>query len=107
MDPDEGLLRPQIRPVAELTPDNLRRLLEDMDSGPGLYTSADLYRWYVGMAKEAKLEPVSHRRFGGVLRELGYQSKHQRVNGVISRCWFISKRAFRGGASPGDPGTVR
>lgn len=97
---DDTMLRPQVRPVAELTPDNLRRLLEDMDSGPGLYTSADLYRWYANMAGEADLAPVTRRKFGAVLRELGYKPRQARVNGKISRCWFITRRAFRGGASP-------
>lgn len=98
-------LQPQLRPVADLTPDNLRILMEDMGTGPGWYTSGDLYRWYESMARQDKLQPVSQRKFGGVLRELGYKSARRRVDGVPARCWFITKRALRGGAFPGDKGT--
>jgi hypothetical protein len=88
-------LQPQVRPIADLTPENLRALLLDMGSGPGWYASAALYRWYVGMAQEEKLEPVSQRAFGGTLRALGYRSATRRVGGKNTRCWFLPKSALR------------
>jgi hypothetical protein len=97
-------LAPQIRLIADLTPANLRVLMEDMGTGPGWYTSVDLYRWYESMAREDKMEPVSQRKFGAVLRELGYKSAIRRVDGKSARSWFITRRALRGGARPGDRG---
>lgn len=82
------------RKLAELTPENLKILIQDI-GGPGYYASADLYRWYVGMAKEGDMEPVSQRKFGGVLRELGYRSVVRRVEGKPTRCWFITRKAVR------------
>jgi hypothetical protein len=94
----ERTLRP--RPIADLTPENLRTIVEDI-GGPGWYTSAALYAWYVGMCQEEKLEPVTHRKFGGVLRELGYKTSIRRVAGKHSRCWFITRRALREGEPRG------
>ena len=94
---DTGL---QPRRLADLTPENLRRLMEDMGTGPGWYPSADLYRWYVGMCREDGLEPVTQRKFGAVLRDLEYKSATRRVDGKHARCWFISNRALRGEGSP-------
>lgn len=93
----QGLLP---RRLADLTPENLKRLIEDMDRGPGWYASGDLYRWYVGMCQEDDLEPVTHRKFGAVLRDLGYRSDIRRVDGKHTRSWFISKRALRGEGAP-------
>jgi Cdc6-like AAA superfamily ATPase len=90
----------QPRRLADLTPENLRRLMEDIGRGPGWYASADLYRWYVGMCEEDKLEPVTQRKFGGVLRELKYRSAVRRVDGKHTRCWYISNRALRGEGAP-------
>src|ERR1041385_5752413 len=80
--------------VADLTPENLKILIEDI-GGPGWYASADLYRWYAGMAESAGLEPVTHRKFGGVLREMGFQSKIRVLHGKHTRCWLITSRALR------------
>ena len=82
------------RKLADLTPENLRALIEDI-GGPGTYTSAELYRWYVAMAKEDDLEPVTHRKFGGVLTELGYKRLTRVIDGHRVRCWFITRRATR------------
>jgi hypothetical protein len=90
----DGLLAP--RPLAELTAENLKRLMEDKGAGAGWYASADLYTWYVGMCEEDELAPVSAKKFGMVLRELGYRRVNQRVEGVMTRGWFISNRALRG-----------
>lgn len=84
------------RKVADLTPENLRRVVEDMGQGPGWYASADLYRWYAGMCAEDDLNPVTKRKFGAVLKELNYRSGTRRVAGKNTRCWFISNRALRG-----------
>lgn len=81
--------------MADLTPDNLRRVLEDMGQGTGWYVSGELYRWYTSMCAEDGLEPVTARKFGGVLRELGYRSATRRVDGVHRRCWLITRRALR------------
>lgn len=86
------MLRPRL--VADLTPENLKTIVEDI-GGPGWYTSASLYGWYVGMAREGGLEPVSQRKFGGVLREMGYRTAIRRVDGKHARCWFITRRAIR------------
>lgn len=83
------------RKLADLTPDNLRRVLEDMGQGPGWYTSAALYDWYASMCTEDDLEPVTKRMFGGVLRGMGYRSATRRVDGKHARCWFITRRALR------------
>lgn len=97
---DTGL-RPQIRPIADLTPDNLRRVLEDMGAEPGWYTSAALYDWYASMAREGGLTPVSKKRFGAVLGELGYKRAVKSVDGKTARSWFITRRAIRGEAPRG------
>ena len=97
--PEHGL---QPRRLADLTPENLQRLMADIGTGPGWYTSAELYTWYAGMCSADNLEPVTHRAFGGVLRDLGYKSAIRRVDGKHARCWFITRRALRAGASPGQ-----
>jgi hypothetical protein len=89
---DNGL---QPRKLADLTPENLRRVLEDMGQGPGWYTSADLYAWYAGMCEEDDLEPVTKRMFGGVLKGMGFRNAIRRVDGKHARCWFITRRATR------------
>lgn len=91
MAPGDGL-RP--RRIAELTPENLKTLVEDI-GGPGWYAAGDLYRWYVGMCREDDLEPVTKKKFGTVLKAMGYQSKVRRVAGQNARCWFITRRAVR------------
>lgn len=96
METEPGTLRPRLVPVADLTPDNLRALIEDMGRGPGWYTSADLYAWYADMAREGELEPVTKKKFGMVLGELGYQNAIRRVGGKGARSWFITRRAERG-----------
>jgi len=96
METEPGALRPRLVPVADLTTDNLQTLINDMGRGAGWYTSADLYDWYASMAREAELEPVTKKKFGMVLRELGYRSTIRRVDGKGARCWFISARAARG-----------
>jgi hypothetical protein len=101
INPEPLLPRPP-QPVADLTPENLRRLVEGLE-GPGWYTSKDLYGWYVSEAERAGLSTVSQRKFGAVLRELGYKPSNKRVGGRNQRGWFISQRAFRGG-TPDNPG---
>lgn len=93
---------PTIRPTgrADLTPENLRAVLEDMGRGPGWYTSADLYNWYTGMVAEEGLEPVSKKKFGATLAELGYKRAFRRdpaQGGKHARSWFITRRALREG----------
>lgn len=88
--------------MADLTPENLRRVMGDIDRGPGWYTSAELYRWYVSMCREDDLDAVSQRKFGAALRELGYRNAIRRTATGHARSWFITRRAFRGGAFPGD-----
>lgn len=87
-----GRLNP--RKLADLTPENLKELINDI-GGPGVYPASDLYIWYVGMCKEDDLEPVTKHMFGVTLRKLGYQSVVRRVCGEPARCWVISKRAVR------------
>lgn len=82
--------------MGELTPDNLRRLIEDMGTGPGWYASGPLYTWYAGMCAEAGLTPVSAKKFGMTLRELGYRPVLKRVDGKHVRGWFLHNRALRG-----------
>jgi phage/plasmid-associated DNA primase len=84
----------QPRRIAELTPENLKTLVEDI-GGPGWYPAGDLYRWYVGMCREDGLEPVSKKKFGMVLKAMGYQTKTRRVAGQNARCWLITRRAVR------------
>jgi hypothetical protein len=100
MSAEPGQLLPRLVPVADLTPENLQTLINDMGTGPGWYTSAHLYAWYAAMAREAKLEPVSQKRFGMVLRELGYRSAIRRVDGKGARSWYLTRRAERGQAAP-------
>jgi hypothetical protein len=90
------------RPLADLTPENLRVLVEDLE-GPGWYSSADLYGYYLTLVRRDGLEPVSAKAFGGALRALGYRASTRRVGGVPSRGWMITQRAFRGG-TPDNPG---
>jgi hypothetical protein len=82
-------------PVADLTPENLGRLIKDMAAEPGWYTSAHLYGWYSGMAEEAGLEAVSQKKFGMVLKELGFRASTRRVGGANARCWFLPRHAIR------------
>jgi hypothetical protein len=83
------------RKLAELTPENLRILMEDIGHGPGWYTSSDLYNWYRSMAEEDGLEAVSKKMFGMVLGRLGYRNATRLVGGKTARCWFITKKALR------------
>jgi len=91
---DDGVLKPREVRVADLTPENLRILIKDI-GGPGYYPAADLYRWYVGMAREVDSEPVTKRKFGVALTQLGYKSTVQRKHGKPTRCWVITRRAER------------
>jgi hypothetical protein len=70
-------------------------MIEDMGQGAGFYTSSDLYTWYAAMTREDGAEPISVKKFGMVLRELGYKPRTQRVNGILRRGWFITMRALR------------
>jgi hypothetical protein len=81
--------------VAGLTLPNLRRVVEDIGDGPGWYTSARLYEWYAGMAREDGLEPLTKKAFGLALAELGFRPSTRRFEGKRARCWFISGRAWR------------
>lgn len=85
-------LRP--RRVADLTAENLKTLVDDI-GGPGWYSAGDLYRWYARMCEEDDLEPVTKKKFGMVLKSMGYQSKTRRVAGQNARCWLITRRAVR------------
>ena len=98
METEPQTLRP--RPIADLTPENLKILVDDMGAEPGWYTSASLYGWYLGMCKEAGLEPVTQKKFGMVLRELGYRTQVRRTDGTTARCWYLTRRAARGEVAP-------
>jgi hypothetical protein len=81
--------------VAGLTQANLRAVVEDMGRGPGWYPSGELYDWYAAMVREAGMVPVSKKRFGMTLADLGYRASIRRFEGALARCWFISARTFR------------
>ena len=100
MNTEPGTLQPRLVPVADLNAENLQALINDMGTGPGWYTSAHLYAWYTAMAREAELEPVTKKRFGTVLGELGYQSATRRVGGKPARSWYLTRRAEHGAAAP-------
>ena len=89
-------------PIADLTPENLKALIRDMDAEPGWYTSAALYGWYTGMARESELEPVTQKKFGMVLRELGFRNALRRSAGQPARCWFIPRHAIRSAQETGQ-----
>lgn len=89
------------RPVADLTPENLKILIDDMGTGPGWYTSHDLFTWYEAMCKEGGLIPVTRRAFGNALKGLGYKNSVRRYGNKPARCWYITRRAERALASPG------
>jgi hypothetical protein len=90
--------------VAEVTPECLRLILQDMGAGAGWQASGALYRWYVMMCEEDNLAPVSAKAFGMALRAMGYVPKHQRVDGKITRGWKLTRRAERGlPPRPGHP----
>jgi hypothetical protein len=95
METEHGTLRPRLVPVADLTPENLGLMIKDMEAEPGWYTSAHLYAWYTGMAREAELEPVSQKKFGMVLKALGFRASTRRVDGANARCWFLPRHAIR------------
>jgi hypothetical protein len=99
MDAERNTLQPQLLPVADLTAENLAALIRDMDMEPGWYPAGELYGWYLGMAKEADLKPVSQKIFGTRLRELGYRVAARRVAGRHARCWFIPRHAIRSAQS--------
>ena len=81
--------------VAGLTRDNLRAIVTDMGLSPGWQATGDLYAWYVDMAREVGLEPITQNAFGRELTALGYRSSIQRKNGKMARCRFITARTFR------------
>lgn len=81
---------------AELNEENLKAILTDMGVGPGWHTAHDLYQWYFGMAIEQGLEQLSKKAFGLRLKAMGYVSSTQRKDGRQARCWYITRRAFRG-----------
>lgn len=85
----------EIERTAHLTPANLRAVLEDLGEGPGWYSSADLYGWFVGMCRSNDADPISQRAFGAALKDMGYRSSVRRVDGKTARSWFITRRAWR------------
>lgn len=89
-----SLLEPPA-PVAPLTRANLRIIVTDWGISPGWRPSADLYAWYVGMARESKMEPMTQNAFGRALTELGYRASLRRFEGKLTRCRFITARTFR------------
>lgn len=91
----EGLL-PKLPDPIEVWAECLRRVLVDMDANIGWYPSAQLYTWYAGMCAEDGGTPVSAKRFGLVLRELGYLPSTRRHAGRHTRGWMITRRAFQG-----------
>jgi hypothetical protein len=96
MESDSTALRPRMVAVADLTKENLQAMLRDMDAQPGWHLAADLYTWYESMAREAELTPVSRKKFGMVLAELGFRSATRRVGGQPGRrCWFLPRHAIR------------
>lgn len=82
-------------PFAELTPENLHRIVTDMGHGPRWYEMSRLYTWYVGMCEGDDLAPVSERRFSQALSEMGYRTEVRHTGTQTVRCFFISMRAFR------------
>lgn len=94
---DETLLpvRPG-EPWADLTPECLARVLEDMGiTQPGPVATGRLYQRYVSMVDEDDLWPIGVRKFGESMRALGYFSRTRRIDGVPTRCWVLTNRAFR------------
>lgn len=81
--------------TVDVTPENLRRVLEDIGRGAGWYTSAELYAWYASMCAEDGLAPVSVKAFGLGLKAMNYRPSTRRFDGKRARCWFISNRALR------------
>lgn len=98
-----GGLQPRMVAVADLTTENLQAMIRDMNAQPGWHTAADLYAWYTGMAREAELEPVSQKKFGMVMRELGFRARVVRIpGGPAARCWFIPRHAIRAAQEAGQ-----
>lgn len=89
-------LQPTSPAIAGLTADNLRVIVTDMGLTPGWVSSARLYAWYASMAREVGLEPLTQNAFGRALTGLGYRRSIRRMDGVLTRCRFISARAMRG-----------
>lgn len=81
--------------VAGLDRAVLREIVTDMGREPGWCPSGDLYRWYVGMAEEAMLQPLSQNAFGRALTSLGYRRSMRRFEGRMTRCLFLTARTFR------------
>ena len=99
------MLQPRTVPIADLTLENLKIFVTGMNLEPGYYSAADLHGWYVTMARDADLEPINKKEFGASLKALGYRSSIRRTGGVPARCWFLSRRAWRGlppGVAPDD-----
>jgi len=96
MERNSAALRPRLVAVADLTKENLQAMIRDMDAQPGWHLAADLYAWYESMAREAELAPVSRKKFGMVMAELGFRSSVRRVGGQPGRrCWFLPRHAIR------------
>lgn len=85
-----------MKPVAYLTAERLRCLVEDMGLNPGWHASALMYGHYTMMCKEDGLTPLSTKGFGSALRRLGYVPRVLRVGGKPTRGWQLTGRAARG-----------
>lgn len=67
------------------------------DLGSGVFPSATLYDWYCVMMRQASREPVSKVKFGLALKEAGWLSGTDRIDGVMVRTWMINKPWARRG----------
>lgn len=83
--------------------DDFLELIKDigMEVG-GDYPTADLYRWYRSMMEEEGREPVSHRKFGLVLKSLGLHNTYKTVDRKSVRCWLITNPWIRRAADPAE-----
>lgn len=83
------------KPMARLTPRNLKAVLDDMGVQPGIHVAADMYLWYVGMCEEEGAQPVTKKAFGLSLANQGCTPTTKRVNGKPHRAWLIPRSRFR------------
>lgn len=88
------LFKPE--PVPYVCEDDLLAIAGD--KGAGVFSAADLYDWYVSIARETGREPVGKRWFGLALKEAGWASSTRKIHGAATRCWLITLPWARRGA---------
>lgn len=99
MDPDTEPVV-VVRPIARLTPRNLKALLAESAAQPGVYTAGWLYEEYLALCEWAEAQPISKKAFGMSLAHQGCTPTTKREDGKQHRAWMLPRSRFRFGLEP-------